>query len=108
MSDFSRTLKPAGSGAGTGSDHAWGGHHLVIGGAVAGGDFYGTFPTLVPSGPDDADDGDTARGRFIPTTAVDQYGATLALWFGVPGGDLGTVFPNLGKFATPNLGFVTG
>jgi uncharacterized protein (DUF1501 family) len=106
MSDFSRTLKPAGTGAGAGSDHAWGGHHLVAGGAVAGGEFYGTFPALAVDGPDDADAGEGARGRFIPTTAVDQYGATLALWFGVAPGDLATAFPNIGRFATSNLGFL--
>ena len=73
---------------------------------MAGGNFYGSFPTLALSGPDDADDGTTARGRFIPTTAVDQYGATLARWFGVSPGDVATIFPNIGRFATPNLGFL--
>lgn len=105
MSDFSRTLTPA---AGAGSDHAWGSHHVVVGGAVAGGDFYGTFPTLAPNGPNDADSGTTARGRWIPTIAVDQYAATLALWLGVSTSDLPAAFPNIGRFATPNLGFMTG
>ena len=108
LSDFSRTLMSAGSGGGAGSDHAWGSHHFVVGGAVAGGDFYGVFPTLAPNGPNDADNGTNARGRWIPTIAVDQYGATLALWFGVSPGDLPTVFPNIGRFATPNLGFMLG
>jgi uncharacterized protein (DUF1501 family) len=108
LSDFSRTLKPAGSGTSAGSDHAWGSHHFVIGDAVAGGDFYGSFPTLALNGPDDADSGPSARGRFIPTTAADQYGATLALWLGVSARDLPTVFPNIGRFATPNLGFMLG
>jgi uncharacterized protein (DUF1501 family) len=108
LSDFSRTMKPAGIGGAPGSDHAWGSHHFVVGGAVAGGDFYGTFPTLALNGPDDADSGTTARGRWIPTTAVDQYAATLALWFGVSPGDLPTVVPNVGRFSTPNLGFVSG
>jgi uncharacterized protein (DUF1501 family) len=108
LSDFSRTMKPAGTGSSAGSDHAWGSHHFVIGDAVAGGDFYGAFPTLALNGPDDSDSGASARGRWIPTTAVDQYGATLALWLGVSPGDLGTVFPNIGRFATPNLGFMLG
>jgi uncharacterized protein (DUF1501 family) len=108
MSDFSRTLKPAGSGGAVGSDHAWGGHHFVMGGAVTGGDFYGTFPTLVLNGPNDADSGTNARGRWIPTVAVDQYAATLAQWFGVSATDLPTVLPNIGRFATTNLGFMLG
>jgi len=107
MSDFSRTLKPAGSGGAVGSDHAWGSHHFVMGGAVAGGDFYGTFPTLALNGPNDADSGTGARGRWIPTVAVDQYAATLALWFGVSPTDLPTVFPNIGRFAMPNLSFLS-
>lgn len=108
LSDFSRTLKPAGSGGAAGSDHAWGSHHFVIGDAVAGGDFYGTFPTLALNGPNDADSGSGARGRWIPTTAVDQYAATLALWLGVAPSDLPAVLPNIGRFAAPNLGFMLG
>jgi uncharacterized protein (DUF1501 family) len=103
LSDFARTFKPNG---GQGTDHAWGAHHLVVGGAVRGGDFYGQYPVIVPDGPDDADAGLGARGRWIPTTAVDQYGATLASWYGVANADLPAVFPNLHRFATPNLGFV--
>jgi uncharacterized protein (DUF1501 family) len=99
LSDFGRTLKPD-SNAGT--DHAWGSHHLVLGGAVRGGDFYGTFPTLVPGGPDDAGD----EGRWIPTTSFDQYGATLASWFGVPAADLPSIFPNLSNFSSPTLNFL--
>lgn len=98
MSDFSRTLKPNSSG----TDHAWGSHHLVLGGGVKGGDIYGQFPTLALNGPDDAD----GAGRWVPTTAVDQYAATLASWLGVTTGDLSTVLPNLSRFASPNLGFV--
>ncbi len=96
-SDFSRTF-PAN---GYGSDHGWGGHQLVMGGAVKGGATYGKFPTLAVNGPDD-----TSTGRWIPTTAVDQYGATIARWFGVDDNGIDTVFPNLGRFASPNLGFL--
>jgi uncharacterized protein (DUF1501 family) len=103
LSDFSRTFRPNGN---AGTDHAWGAHHFVVGGSVRGGDFYGRYPTLVPNGPDDADGGSGARGRWIPTTAVDQYGATLASWYGVAGADLAAVFPNLYRFNAPNLGFL--
>jgi uncharacterized protein (DUF1501 family) len=77
-----------------------------MGGAVAGGAFYGTYPTIVPDGPDDADAGAGARGRWIPTTAVDQFGATLARWYGVPDADLEAVFPNLSSFDIADLGFL--
>jgi uncharacterized protein (DUF1501 family) len=97
-SDFGRTLLSNNDG----SDHGWGSHHLIMGGAVNGQRTYGKFPTLAVNGPDDTD-----TGRWIPTTAIDQYFATLATWFGVDSGNLGTVFPNLGRFSTPNLGFVT-
>lgn len=96
-SDFGRTL----SSNGDGSDHGWGAHHLVIGGAVRGGRFYGTMPVLQNDGPDAAE-----GGRMIPTTAVDQYGATLARWFGVAETDLDLVFPNLRNFASRNVGFM--
>ena len=99
LSDFNRTYQPA---SGQGTDHAWGNHQLIIGGAVRGGDVYGSFPTFALGGPDDTD----TRGRWIPTTAVDQYGATLARWFGVAEIDLASVFPNLGHFASSNLGFM--
>ena len=98
MSDFGRSLQPSGSGC----DHGWGSHHLILGGAVQGGKMYGTFPTLALGGPDDSG----TRGTLIPTTSTDQYGATLAAWLGVPANQLGSVFPNLGKFANPNLGFL--
>ena len=100
LSDFGRTFQPA-SGAGT--DHAWGNHMLIMGGAVRGGDMYGRYPTLARTGPDDAD----TSGRWIPTTSVEQYGATLARWFGVPEASLATVFPNLSRFPSGNLGFLS-
>jgi uncharacterized protein (DUF1501 family) len=107
LSDFSRTFKPAGTAAATvGSDHAWGSHHFVMGDAVKGGDFYGAFPDLAVGGNLDADSGAAARGRWIPTSSVDQYASTLALWFGLSHSDLPIVFPNIGRFATPDLGFM--
>src|SRR6185369_6358615 len=93
-SDFGRTLQPSG-GSTLGTDHAWGSHHFIMGDSVKGGDVYGTFPTQVLQGPDDANN----RGVWIPTTSIDQYGATLANWFGVDPAKLGTVFPNLVNFA---------
>ncbi len=114
LSDFGRTLQPSGSGAASvGSDHAWGSHAFIMGGSVAGGMFYGTrrpdgsglpfgYPTLQLGGPDDTDN----RGRWIPTTSVDQYAATLATWYGLAVNDRATVFPNLSTFATPTLAFL--
>ena len=100
LSDFGRTFQPA-SGAGT--DHAWGNHHFILGGAVRGGEMYGRYPTLARAGPDDAD----TSGRWIPTTSVEQYGATLARWFGVTDPALAVVFPNLARFSSTNLGFLS-
>jgi uncharacterized protein (DUF1501 family) len=99
MSDFSRTFQP---NSNTGSDHAWGSHHIVMGGAVNGGKIYGTFPTLALAGPDDSG----SNGRWVPTIASSQYAATLAQWFGVPTTQLATVFPYIGNFTVNNLGFV--
>jgi uncharacterized protein (DUF1501 family) len=98
MSDFNRTLIGNGS-----VDHAWGGHAMVMGDGVRGGDMYGTFPQLVVGGADDSGN----NGAWIPTTSVDQVGATLGKWFGIAGTDLATIFPNLGRFATPDIGFMT-
>ncbi len=106
LSDFSRTLQPAGSGPAAGSDHAWGNHHFVVGGAVTGNTLFGTYPTLQLGGPDDTDGGSSPRGRWIPTTSVEQYAATLATWYGLSPSDLPAVFPLIGRFSTPNLGFV--
>ncbi|CAG0959084.1 hypothetical protein BURK2_00629 [Burkholderiales bacterium] len=99
LSDFGRTLQPASGG---GTDHAWGNHQFVCGGAVKGGALYGSYPTLALGGPDDAE----KRGRWIPTLAVDQMGATLARWFGVSESNLASVFPNLHRFASSDLGFM--
>ena len=100
LSDFGRTLQPASGG---GTDHAWGSHHFVIGDAVKGGAIYGQYPQLILGGPSDAE----AEGRWLPSIAVDQYGATLARWFGVQSADLNSVFPNLSKFAGSDVGFMS-
>jgi uncharacterized protein (DUF1501 family) len=100
MSDFNRTFIGNGN---AGVDHAWGGHSLVIGGSVKGGDMYGTYPTLEVKGPEDSGN----NGAWIPTTAVDQVGATLASWFGVNATDVDYMFPNLKNFSKRNLGFMT-
>lgn len=96
-SDFGRTYNTNGDG----SDHGWGSHHFVMGGAVKGGDIYGKMPTFAIDGPDD-----TGRGRWIPTTSVDEYAGTLAKWFGVSPTDMPVVLPNIGRFANPDLGFM--
>ena len=89
-SDFGRTFP----GNGLGSDHGWGTHQIVVGGAVNGQRTYGTFPTLAVGGPDD-----TSTGRWIPTTSVDQYAATLAKWLGVSQTNIASVFPNVSRFS---------
>lgn len=109
ISDFGRTLQSNGSGC----DHGWGSHHLIMGGAVNGGTMYGAFPTLALSGPDDSG----SRGAMIPTTAMAQYGATLAKWFGVsdvpdPADPMAAtaldgVFPALRNFTVRDLGFLS-
>ena len=101
-SDFGRTFQTNGAG----SDHGWGSHHMVMGGAVQGGGIYGRIPILQAGGPDDATTSSTGQGRWIPSVAVDEYAATLATWFGVSGTDLATALPNISNFANPNLGFV--
>lgn len=97
QSDFGRTYKTNGKG----SDHGWGNHQFVMGGAVKGGAIYGTIPTHRINGPDD-----TSDGRWIPTIASDEYASTLALWFGVAPGELPTVLPNINRFNRINLGFM--
>jgi len=97
-SDFGRTMVTNGDG----SDHGWGSHHFIMGGAVRGGDFYGSMPDLAVGGPDD-----TNHGRWIPKVSVDEYNATLAKWFGVSDSDLPVILPNIGRFATRDLGFLS-
>lgn len=98
QSDFGRTLQPSGNG----SDHGWGNHHLVMGGAVKGGTVYGRFPYPALGGADDAG----SRGALLPSTSLEQFGATLARWFGVSPAALPQVFPNLPLFASSDLGFM--
>jgi uncharacterized protein (DUF1501 family) len=97
-SDFGRTFQSNGTGA----DHAWGSHALVLGDSVKGGDIYGSYPILVIDGPDDI-----GKGRWVPTTSVDEYSATLAQWYGVNNqSDLTAVLPNIGRFAKSDIGFM--
>lgn len=96
-SDFGRTL----AGNGDGSDHGWGGHHVVVGGSVNGRRVFGTMPEIAIDGPDDV-----GRGRLLPTTSVDQYAATLARWMGAGSSELSAVVPNIGNFDSSDLGFL--
>ncbi|MFN0041103.1 MAG: DUF1501 domain-containing protein [Burkholderiales bacterium] len=98
-SDFGRTLTSNGDG----SDHGWGAHHFVLGGAVQGGTIYGTFPQVAFNTNDDV-----GQGSLLPTTSVDQYAATVARWFGVPDSRMAEVLPNIGNWgASRYLGFLT-
>ena len=95
-SDFGRTVSTNGDG----TDHGWGGHHFVVGGAVRGGRFFGEMPSLAQSGnPNDA-----GYGQIIPTTGVDPYSATLASWFGVNASGRADIFPNLALYPASNIG----
>lgn len=96
-SDFGRTLQSNGDG----SDHGWGSHHFIMGGAVNGGRFYGVAPQISVTSPDQV-----GQGRLLPTVAVDQYASTLATWFGVSANELSSVSPNIGRFASSDLGFM--
>jgi len=96
-SDFGRTL----SSNSDGSDHGWGSHHFVMGGAVKGGRFYGTAPHVSIDTEDQI-----GQGRLLPTTGVDQFGATLAQWFGCAPSELPGILPNIGNFSNNNLGFL--
>jgi uncharacterized protein (DUF1501 family) len=99
-SDFGRTL----ANNGDGTDHGWGGHHFVLGGAVNGGKVYGNFPSLASNSPDMAE---VTTGRLLPTTSVDQYASTLATWMGVSNAEQEqTVIPNIKNFSQRNLGFM--
>jgi uncharacterized protein (DUF1501 family) len=108
-SDFTRTFTPNGTDiTKSGSDHGWGGHHLVMGGPVDGGKIFGTFPSLAIGRDQDAGND---RGRWIPTTSVDQYSAVAARWLGVESSALSAIFPNLPRFDDPfgtsaNLNYV--
>jgi uncharacterized protein (DUF1501 family) len=97
-SDFTRTLTPNKTDATGGSDHAWGGHMLVAGGKVRGKRIYGTFPNLTINGGIDCSGN---RGRWIPSTSVDQYAAVISKWFGLNSGQISAVFPNLYRFTDP-------
>jgi uncharacterized protein (DUF1501 family) len=95
-SDFGRTLESNGDG----SDHGWGSHHLIVGGNVSGGRFYGRAPQVSVTSDDQV-----GNGRLLPTTSVDEYSATLGKWFGVSASEMPSVAPNIGRFAAPDLGF---
>jgi len=103
-SDFGRTLTSNGNG----TDHGWGGHNFVFGGAVRGGQVFGQIPSYsMTNNQDDAgDENGGFAGRIIPTQSVNQYGATLARWMGVPDAELPSIFPDLANFATSDLGFM--
>jgi uncharacterized protein (DUF1501 family) len=105
-SDFGRTFTSNGDG----TDHGWGAHHFVMGGAVRGGDLYGNFPALGPKNANnnnfDASPNQIDNGKLLPEIAVDQFGATLARWFGASDTQLLDVFPNLKNFSNRDLGFM--
>jgi uncharacterized protein (DUF1501 family) len=96
-SDFGRTLASNGDG----SDHGWGSHHFILGGAVNGGQYFGTAPQISVKSDDQV-----GQGRLLPSTSVDQYAATLANWFGVAPSELSSIAPNIGRFGSANLGFM--
>lgn len=96
-SDFGRTLVSNGDG----SDHGWGGHHLVLGGSVRGKRVFGDVPVIADDGPDDV-----GRGRLLPSTSVDQYAATFATWMGAGSSELSSVVPNIGNYDVTDLGFL--
>jgi len=99
VTEFNRTLAPNARG---GADHAWGGHNLVLGGSVRGGDIYGRFPSLELGGGDDLG----VNGIWIPSISNQQFSSTIARWYGMP--DLSTEFPNLRNFPQQDLAFLAG
>ena len=107
-SEFGRTLTSNGDG----SDHGWGGHHLMVGGAVNGGTFYGKAPPVSVGDTGNAEDQwHVGQGRLLPSTSVDQYAGTLARWFGVNDAERARILPNLSNFTLangypPDLGFM--
>jgi uncharacterized protein (DUF1501 family) len=104
QSDFGRTFVPNTT---TGTDHGWGNHHLVVGGAVKGGASYGLYPDLTVGGQNDIGaESWELHGRWLPTTSVDQYAGTLLGWFGANDTQLRQILPNLGYYGTMKLGFV--
>lgn len=113
-SDFSRTLTANGADADAGTDHAWGGHAMVMGGPVIGGNLYGHFPSLKTGDHPESIDARRGRGRWIPSTSVDQYSAVMAKWFGVDSNSMEAIFPNFNRFDDPfsvaaaNLRFIQG
>jgi len=96
MSDFGRSLSPNGAG----TDHGWGGHAFVMGGAVKGGDIFGEMPQIKKDSPD------TWKDRVIPTTSVESYLATIVKWFGASSSELDEIFPNLQAFTQKDMGFM--
>jgi len=103
-SDFGRTFTSNGDG----TDHGWGSHHFVVGGAVKGQEIYGPFPMTAVTNTSAGVDNplDVGSGNLIPQISVDQYAGTLAKWFGLSPAEITSVFPNLANFATPDLGFM--
>ena len=97
-SDFTRTFTPNKTDETGGSDHGWGGHMVVAGGSVRGGRIFGQYPDLTVNGGMDVAGN---RGRWIPTTSVDQYAAVIARWFGVGTAEMPVIFPNLSRFSDP-------
>jgi uncharacterized protein (DUF1501 family) len=106
-SDFGRTFTSNGDG----TDHGWGAHHFVMGGAVRGGDLYGNFPVLGAKNANnnnfDSSPDQVGNGALLPATSVDQLGATLATWFGLSASQCLDIFPNLANFSTRDLGFMS-
>lgn len=100
MSDFGRTLGDNGDG----TDHGWGSHQFVFGGSVQGQRIYGDMPELDPN----SERFTSSRARLIPSVSVDQYAATLGSWFGLDGGEIDRVLPNLSRFSQRDLGFLSG